>query len=97
MEGPANNLITGGKHAHTPGPWIVFVDRGGDSAIYSILPAGRAGTIASDIENSDDASVIAAAPRMFDYISRRAESGDQEAAHILGEIHVGRRAAGGTP
>lgn len=51
--------------SHTPGPWIVFVDRSSDAAIFSILPAGRAGEIAGNIENGDDADLIAATPKLL--------------------------------
>lgn len=53
------------KTTHTPGPWVGFVDRSSDTAIFSVLPAGRAGEIASNIENDADARLIAAAPEML--------------------------------
>lgn len=51
---------------HTPGPWVVFVDRGGDDEVFSVLPAMRSGCIASTIENAPDASLIAAAPDLLE-------------------------------
>lgn len=72
---------------HTPGPWIVFVDGNTDSMIFSVLPAGRTGTIADNIENGPDADLIAAAPTMRDYIAKRAATGDVEAKHILEVIN----------
>ncbi len=50
---------------HTPGPWIVFVDRTSDGPIFSVLPAGRLGEIVGNIKNGSDANLIAAAPQMF--------------------------------
>lgn len=53
---------------HTPGPWIVFVDRGANGEIYSILPAGRAGTIADNITEGANADLIASAPKLFELV-----------------------------
>lgn len=53
---------------HTPGPWIVFADRTSDAMVFSVLPAGRTGEIASGIENGPDADLIAAAPLMLDVL-----------------------------
>lgn len=47
----------------TPGPWIVFAaDSDGPN---DVLPAGRAGCIARDIQSADDARMIAMAPLML--------------------------------
>jgi len=50
---------------HTSGPWVVFVDKGTDAAIFTVMPAGRHGEIATNIENGADADLIAAAPDML--------------------------------
>lgn len=54
---------------HTLGPWVVFVDRGSDAMIFSVLPAGRAGEIAGNIDNGPDADLIAAAPDMLEALN----------------------------
>lgn len=50
---------------HTPGPWVVFVCDG----VFTVLPAGRGGEIATKIKNGHDADLIAAAPKMFEAIT----------------------------
>lgn len=50
-------------HGPTPGPWVIFhADADGPN---DILPAGRPGCIARDIERIEDAHLIAAAPDML--------------------------------
>jgi hypothetical protein len=44
-----------------------------------------------DCPSWKNANLIAAAPTMREYISKRAASGDVEAAQILDSIHAGRR------
>lgn len=52
--------------AHTPGPWVVFVDRRHAVDIFDILPACRDGEVASGIRSSADASLIAAATDLLE-------------------------------
>lgn len=48
---------------NTPGPWIVFfADRDGPN---DVLPAGRPGHIALNIQSEADARLIAAAPDLL--------------------------------
>jgi hypothetical protein len=61
--------------SHTPGPWVIFVDR--DEAEYVVLPAMRAGQIATvwakdagDAIASANASLIAAAPDLLEALKR---------------------------
>lgn len=84
------------KTAHTPGPWklkrsandeIIGVILGSDDNLvattgYRVVPG--------ECEDDANARLIAASPRMYDYIEKRAAEGDTEAASILEGIHAAR-------
>jgi hypothetical protein len=77
------------KVKFTPGPWEVD-----NETIY-----GATGYLIADVtshypENESiqaaNARLIAAAPTMYDYISSRANAGDEHAQAILGAINASR-------
>ena len=65
---------------HTPGPWDI---------IDQYIIAGDESVICQweSYTKKADARLIAAAPTMHDYITKRAAAGDSEAAQILGGIN----------
>ena len=79
--------------AHTPGPWVGFVDRSDGTEVMDILPAGRDGEVASGIRNGADADLIIAAPDLLAVVQELVEGFD--GGHIrmeseeIGEIEVG--------
>lgn len=81
----------------TPGPWTVS-KRNDSEAPYSVISGaelGRAYAIAMcpryrGADWADDARLIAAAPTMHEYITKRADAGDSEAKQILESINAGR-------
>lgn len=89
------------EQKHTSGPWTVGQLRGNDGSHRVMSPIGRIGTVdyrgsstkriisdAPDAEGAANAHLIAASPTMFDYISKRAQSGDLEAAEIIKGIYA---------
>ena len=73
---------------HTPGPWILgeypkaegwFIKGVGDTIPLCSSQHATARSFAN-------ARLIAASPRMFDYITKRAAEGDRDAAEILASI-----------
>lgn len=80
--------------SHTSGPWVVFQDRTTDGMIFTVMPAGRPGDIATNIENGSDARLIAAAPDMLRELIEilewakveKAPLRKQEIEHIAGVI-----------
>ena len=81
---------------HTPGPWEVAdclmnederwvhsSELGG--VIAGVWPWGD--DEVGEQQREANARLIAAAPRMYDYISARADTGDAEAVAILEAIH----------
>lgn len=83
---------------HTPGPWK---KERGIGPLFEATETGGASCVAvlgdewfvysSSLKFEDpekDASLIAAAPTMYDYLKKRADDGDVEAASILEVIHA---------
>jgi len=79
---------------HTPGPWSVLNDEaikikahdGTLATVTHLHLRGRRDT--NQVEAN--ARLIAACPTMFEYVERRAVSGDQEAIYILEAINAAR-------
>lgn len=72
---------------HTPGPWIVTPEMG---SIYREGHWEHSVAIVShafpEDERKANARLIAASPRMYDYIQSQAKKGDSHAAEILASI-----------
>jgi hypothetical protein len=82
----------------TPGPWTVIRYPGASYGLFQVQPfatrqrkrfLGEDTTLGTREEAEANAHLIAAAPTMADYVRRRAEAGDPEAARIW-EIACGR-------
>ncbi|MCS7821924.1 hypothetical protein N0019_26590 [Pseudomonas aeruginosa] len=83
------------KQSHTPGPWEI--ERYSDGLIQ-IVGGIRAvsdheehvTTVVEAVTRGDEANarLMAASPRMYDFIARLAADGDNEAAEILESIHA---------
>ena len=70
---------------HTPGPW----DYNEQNPSRVTAPSGATvaavyGGMVGDSEQLANARLIAAAPAMHEYVSRKAEEGDVEAQAIIG-------------
>lgn len=90
------------KPAFTPGPWKVGYDDGSgidhEKGCFTITAAKCTQTVVWSgdsfgmvygVRNFADARLIAAAPRMFDFIAAKAADGDSEAQAIV-EVINGR-------
>ena len=80
---------------HTPGPWRVATDNAVAGPEDGFNPIGACGCCNSPWMMADDkatqeadARLIAAAPRMFDYIAIRAAAGDTEATQIMESLNA---------
>jgi hypothetical protein len=74
---------------HTPGPWT-YQRSPSDTCDFEVcsselLIAGEYG-----IEDEANARLIAASPKMYDYIAAKAAAGDDEARAIVEAIHAAR-------
>lgn len=74
--------------AHTPGPWTLFYDSRYSSCIaevgsFVVSAPHEIHDWQNDAVEEANARLIAAAPRMFDYIAARAADGDPEATQIM--------------
>lgn len=74
--------------SHTPGPWEAEAAQRG----FIISALNRAYDIAvirdiGNLDNRANARLIAAAPTMASYITKRASAGDAEAQEILENIN----------
>ncbi|HGJ9204462.1 TPA: hypothetical protein ACLESY_002034 [Pseudomonas aeruginosa] len=81
------------KQSHTQGPWVSRnnrVFRGGKCICSNVNAASPTPqNIEEDVAMSiANARLIAASPRMYDFIARLAADGDNEAAEILESIHA---------
>jgi hypothetical protein len=85
---------------HTPGPWEIVENawstttiRSGDTTV-AVLSCEEEATEDNQFEleaiQKANAKLIAAAPKMYDYIKLLASSGDLQAIHILESIDAGR-------
>jgi len=73
---------------YTPGPWVVFAaDADGPN---DVLPAMRPGCIASGIDSSDDARLIAAAPFMLAALQRILETSSERSVAVLAAAAIER-------
>ena len=83
----------------TPGPWTVRgvwpdrfgpADRSKPPDVWTVDPVmdegGYDGLWYGGVISEADARLIAAAPMMYDYVVRRAETGDGEAIQILEDL-----------
>lgn len=75
---------------HTPGPWVAYrtvAPRGWNieahDGTYTVAVA-RDGS--SSPQNVANARLIAASPRMYDYIAVKARAGDKEAQEIISGV-----------
>lgn len=89
---------------HTKGSWQVLPEEcdkpyirirgtalGGRYKIANVLTPVYDGVAAREAqETRANARLIAASPTMYEYIERRAEAGDSDAAAILEAINAGR-------
>lgn len=80
---------------HTPGPWVVsrtsgleiFINHENDRADRVPGYFAEVRRFTSDNEQVEaNARLIAAAPKMYELLAMRAESGDNDAAKLLQEI-----------
>jgi hypothetical protein len=88
---------------HTPGPWeyrqnasdtFAIVGRNPDAGKTGVPYSGPELTVVFDLEDEDDARLIAAAPRMLEALRRIAKR--SEASHyIAGEAEIAIRKATG--
>lgn len=81
---------------HTPGPWKAVDVTSEKTCVYRRIDAGSkhvgfagAYKMKNQAEALANARLIAVAPRMYEYIEKRAAAGDQEAAYILDSITKG--------
>lgn len=74
--------------AHTKGPWVV--EAGGPRLINTharvISAADGLGPVA--YATGENARLIASAPRMYEFVAKKAEAGDSEAAQLLESINA---------
>ena len=72
---------------HTPGPWNILWEQRG--AIVTARNDCYDVAIVRDIGNEDNkanARLIAAAPKMYEYIASSASNGCAEAKRLIGEV-----------
>jgi hypothetical protein len=84
---------TGDRTEHTPGPWVVEVVKGsyqrpalvmsGTKVVASCLGDQLDPGASSIREATANAHLIAVAPELYEYLSRRANEGDEEARRLL--------------
>ena len=93
-----------GNDKHTPGTWSVETAINGTRDIFdatgirlAIVTSGPANFVEGGLLDEEhpvqgpaNARLIAAAPKMYDFIVSRAEAGDLEASKLMDEIHAGR-------
>ena len=76
--------------AHTPGPWKITKCRAGKNGTALSIWRNNGDekntgfkTIAMNVHHEPDARLIAACPTMYEYIIKKANEGDAEAARIV--------------
>jgi hypothetical protein len=76
---------------HTPGPWSFNENSanrvfGTDNQVVAATYGGTVG----DSEQAANTRLIAAAPAMYDFLTRKASAGDADASDILSAIDGGQ-------
>lgn len=83
---------TEGGGGHTAGPWLIERKQARGNWLTDLDGEYVAMVCLRNSEPEEDANarLIAAGPTMYDYIAKRADAGDGEAAEIVRGIHAPR-------
>lgn len=70
---------------HTPGPWRQLVTRIDDASGYQICHLDLHGK--TEAERDANRRLIAAAPKLYEFVASAAAGGDNDAIAIMESIH----------